>query len=373
MVKYKLAQLNDRSNDLTKQWYIEYHFQHPETKEWVRFRKYISNKLLTACARREKAIKLCRSINLWLKSGGTPYDAETSKEKTVKAALENILAIKKTNCRPRSYHTYKHVIKNFLQFLAESGMDNLRLDDMNTAIAQEFMDWTKTTLGIQNRTYNYYRMHMGGFFNEMVRRAQVDMNPFSIIKKLQVEETSIVAFKHDELSKVREKLRADDVHLYCCAGLIFYCALRPAEIMRLKIGDLFLDEGLIHISGGQSKNKKAGWVNIANKEFLAVLKTMNWESYPKDFFIFARHLKPGPKEAAPTRIAGYWRIWAQKNGITRNIYDLKHTAAGMAADNGVPMRDLQLHFRHSAIGITEKYLDRFRKLPGPGLIRYPSM
>ncbi len=100
---------------------------------------------------------------------------------------------------------------------------------------------------------------------------------------------------------------------------------------------------------------------------------MNWEAYPKEFFIFARHLMPGPKEAAPTRIAGYWRAWAKKNGITRNIYDLKHTAAGMAADNGVPMRDLQLHFRHSANGITEKYLDRFRKLPGPGLAHYPSM
>lgn len=281
--------------------------------------------------------------------------------------------MKKFNCRIRTHHTYKHVIGLFNEFLKEAKVPGLKLDEMNTGIAQDFLDWLKRSQKMQNKTHNYMRMHVSCFFNDLKRRNQIEDNPFQNTAKLQVEETSIVAFKTSELNLVRTKLKKDDKVLYSIAGLIFYCALRPAGIMRLKIEDLFLEEGLIHISGGQFKNKKAAWVNVCNEEFLADLISMNWEIYPKNFFIFTRHLRPGEKEVAPTRIAERWRKWADQNNLKRNIYDLKHTAAGMAADNGVPMRDLQLHFRHSALGITEKYMDRFRRMPGPGMVRYPSM
>lgn len=373
MANYKLAKLNDREHDLKKPWFVEYQFMHPETKEWTRFRTWISIRLKTSKARREKAEPIIKNLNKWLKAGGNPFSTENLRSKTVSDALNNILELKKFNCRVRTHHTYKHVIGLFNEFLVEHKMANLKLDEMNSAIAQDFLDWLKRVQKMQNRTHNYMRMHMSCFFNDLKRRNQIEDNPFQHTGKLQVEETSLVAFKADELNLVRTKLKEDDKILYCIAGLIFYCALRPAEIMRLKIGDLFLEEGLIHISGGQSKNKKVAWINVCSNDFLQDLKSMNWNAYPKDFFLFTRHLKPGEKEAAPTRIAERWREWANKNNISRNIYDLKHTAAGMAADNGVSMRDLQLHFRHSAIGITEKYLDRFRTLPGPGLIRYPSM
>lgn len=372
MNQYKRAKLNDRNNDLSKNWYVEYQYINPESKQWVRFRTWISSRLKTGTARREKAATVCKNLNTWLISGGNPFAKELIGSRSLKESLLYILSIKESNCRRRTYHTYKHVLMLFFKYLDKKKLSNITIDDINSSIAQEFMDWTKMEHGVQNRTHNYYLMDISTFFNELVNRNLIEANPFKGIKKLEAEETSIVAFKKSELEIVKTKLREDDKILYCIAGLVFYGALRPAEIMRLKVADMYIDEGLVHISGGQSKNKRNAWINIMNKDFIEDLKTLDLDLYPEDYFIFTRHLKPGIKEAAPTRIAERWRKWANQNNIKRNIYDLKHTAAGMANDNGVPLRDLQLHFRHSELGITEKYLNRFRRVPGPGLMRYPS-
>jgi integrase len=372
MNPYKRAKLNDRNNDLSKNWYVEYQYLHPETKQWVRYRTWISSRLKTGTARREKAAEICKNLNAWLISGGNPFARELAGCRLLKDSLLYILSIKESNCRRRTYHTYKHVIMLFFKFLDKKKLSGITIEDMSSSIAQEFMDWTKLEHGVQNRTHNYYLMDISTFFNELVSRNLIAANPFKGIKKLEAEETSIVAFKKSELELVKTKLKEDDKILYCIAGLIFYCALRPAEIMRLKVADLYLEQGVVHVNGGQAKNKKNAWVNIMNKDFIEDLKSLNLEVYPEEFFIFTRHLKPGIKEAAPTRIAERWRKWANENNIKRNIYDLKHTAAGLANDNGVPLRDLQLHFRHSELSITEKYLQRFRRVPGPGLLKYPS-
>lgn len=355
------------------QWYVEYQVKHPETREWQRFRKVISTKLHTGTARREAAAAIILRINNWLKDGGTPYSDEMVKLKTTMDALNFILEFKRVVCRKRTYYTYKNVITVFRKFLKQRGSDKITLDEMNSRIAQEFMDWSKIIHGISNRTHNYYLSHMNTFFNDLVRRHYMDRNPFSNIRKLETEETSIIAFTTSELNLLHTKLRQEDKLLWIVSGLIYYCALRPAELMRLRIGDLLLEEGRIRISGSQSKNKRGALVMIPNLEFLEDLCSMGYHLYPPDYFIFSKNLKPGEKETAPTRIAGRWRKWANDNKLARNIYDLKHTAAGMASDRGVNLRDLQLHYRHSALSITELYLNRCKRMPGPSLSRYPSM
>ncbi|HLO90389.1 MAG TPA: hypothetical protein VK172_04410, partial [Lentimicrobium sp.] len=141
MTNYKLAKLNDCNNDLKKHWYVEYQFLHPEKKEWIRFRLWISNKLKTAAARREKASELVKQTNLWLKNGGNPFSAENVRGKLVTEALDTVLEKKQSYCRPRTYHTYHHVIKLFKQFLVYRKKEKLILDEMNFPIAQDFLDW----------------------------------------------------------------------------------------------------------------------------------------------------------------------------------------------------------------------------------------
>lgn len=98
-----------------------------------------------------------------------------------------------------------------------------------------------------------------------------------------------------------------------------------------------------------------------------VIKKLHWEQHNVNYFAFTRNLRPGIKEAAPTRISEYWRAWANKHNITKCIYQLKHTGAGMALQSGIDVRDLQLQLRHHSLEMTQVYLEKFNKRPSENL------
>ena len=199
----------------------------------------------------------------------------------------------------------------------------------------------------------------------LVKREWIMTNPFDKIERLQVEEPEIVSFSIDDLANMQRNLPGYDYDLYVCACLIFYCFLRPQEIMRLKVRNFQLNSRSIIISGTISKNKKHEVVQIPNA-LMPVLKKLDL-NYPGDYFVFTRHLKRSEKEAAPTRMAGYWRKFADEFGIKKNIYSLKHTGAGMAIENGINLRDLQLQLRHASLEMTQVYLDKFKRQPSEKL------
>jgi len=206
----------------------------------------------------------------------------------------------------------------------------------------------------------------------MKKREWIMVNPFKKVKTLEVEETEIIAFTEEDLKKLRENLPGYNFDLFIIAGLIYYCFLRPAEIMRLQVYHFHIDEGYISVPANVSKNKRQNTIDIPDN-FIEDLKQLDLDHHPTHY-VFARHLKRGIKEAAPTRIAGYWREFANEFGIDKNIYALKHTGNGRAAENGISVRDLQLHNRHSNLDMTQRYLDRFSKKVSTKVVKnFPKM
>jgi integrase len=333
MENFKRCQLNDAGGSLSKRWFVYYFFRNPDTSKFVRFRQWIPSKILTATGRRDYAYTLKKQIDKKLAEGFNPYANVEKKYSSIIFAMDKILEVKKGYCRPRSYHTYKTMVKSFKQFLTENKLDKLPIGDFNYYHAQEFMDWSKTKLGIANITYNYRLMHMKTFFNMLVEREWIFFNPFLKVKKLPQADTEIKAFTSKELELLENNLPALDFDLYVICCLIFYCFLRPAEIMRLKFEYFYLSAKRITLPGTISKNKRSETVQIPNA-MMPVLQKVNW-NFPSNYLLFSRHLKPGMNEAAPTRIAGRWREFADVFGIPKNIYSLKHTGIGMALEAGI--------------------------------------
>jgi integrase len=374
MEKYRKAKLNDRDNDLLKQWYVEYMFEHPEKGVLVPFRKYISLKLKTGTARRMKADQLVRELNEWLAMGGDPFATESLGKTKTLTAVKRILALKKATSRPRTYTTYKDAVNKIENFLIERKLTDLAVEDVSVTVGQQFSDYLIEKLRLGNRSHNNMINNMRTMWTMMNKRFNVHINPWQAVDFLPETEPSIVMFTPAEMKKVRTQLRKDDFQLWLCAGLVFYCALRPQEIVRLKVFNIITEEEGLLLDGRITKNKKSTWVNIPSPELVKDFKSLKLESLDSEMYIFAKNLLPGTKEIAPTRIAERWRKWADANKIDKGIYDLKHNAAGMASDAGIPLRELQLHFRHHSLEQTEQYIKRFRREVNTGFNkRYPKM
>lgn len=371
MEVYKLAKLNDASGDLSKQWFVYYSYRHPETREFVRFKHVISTRLKTKVSRFQRASELIKNVNYRLKSGWNPYAEAEAKFTNLISAMQHCLEFKSASLRKRSIHTYTHLINCFITFLNKKNLHRITVEEFSSKNAREFLDYCKIEKKITNRTYNNYLSHMRTFFNFLIDREYLNFNPFTRIKNLQKEDSEITAFTRDEMATLRDKLPAENQELYVVCLLIFYCFIRPAEIMRLRIENFDLRQAIVNIPGHASKNKRQDVVIIPDM-LVEEIKKLHWERSNTNMFAFTRKLKPGIKEAAPTRIAGIWREWADKHDIHKCIYQLKHTGAGMALQSGIDVRDLQLQLRHHSLDMTQIYLEKFNKRPSENYrLNYP--
>jgi integrase len=365
MENFKTAKLFDAGGDITQRWFVYYYFKNPDTGKFQRFRAWIPQKIITASGRRNKAHELCTIINKRLRQGFNPFAHMEKKYSSITESMAYVLSIKENTCRKRTKNTYKSMVKIFSVWLKKKHFEKLPIESFNYYHAQEFMDYTKSVLKNSNRTYNNRITAMKTIFKLLVKREWILANPFGNIERLEKEDAEIISFTIDELMVMQKYLPAWNYDLYVCACLVFYCFIRPQEIVRLKVSHFNIKAHTITIPGLVSKNKKNEVVHIPNA-LIPILEKLDLK-YPGNFFVFAKNQQRGPKEYAPTRIAEAWREFADHFSIDKNIYSLKHTGVGMAIEAGINVRDLQLQLRHHSLEMTQVYLDKFKRRPSEKL------
>ena len=373
MNKFKTARLFDKRGDLSKRWYVGYYFKHPETGKFVLFQIWISSKLRTRMARVQRANHVIDHINNRLTLGYNPFQNENPRLTNIIEALNVILNKKTTYTRKRTSNTYKSHCKIFFKWLRLEELDKLNIAALSFNHVLTFSDYLKITKKVSNRTHNNYVTSLRILFNDLIERDNIEVNPFIKVKYLPEEKRNIWAYSVDELSALKEYCTTKDPQLWLVCKFIFYLAIRPAELVQLKINNIDLKNQRVIIPGNISKNRKNGVINIPN-HFYQELIIMEFEKYDPDLFLFSRNLEPGSIQIAPTRLSERFKVVKDKIGLKRRLYDLKHTAAGLAVQNGSNIRDLQLHLRHSDLKVTQKYLEAFQNKPSENFqSQYPIL
>lgn len=365
MENFKTALLFDANGDLSKRWFVYYFFRNPETGKYQRWRNWIPQTIKTKGSRYVRAKEIITRINTQLRTGFNPYSKHNRGLINIEQAIEFVLECKEQNVRKRTYHSYRSHAGFLTRFLKANKLHRIPIEDFNSTHAQDFLDWYKKKRSISNRTYNNVILSMEAIFSFLRKRNYILINPFGNIERLPIEEPDIIAFNEKDRKILREKLPEYNYDLYIISQLIFSCFLRPQELVRLKVRHFEIDKGMIIIPGYVSKNKK-NEVVVIPRSLVEKLKDFDL-NYPEEYFVFSKDLKRGQQENYPTRIAEAWREFANQHGISKNIYALKHTGNGLAVEQGINIRDIQLQNRHSDLSITQKYLDRFRRIPSDRL------
>ena len=355
---YKFAELYDQNGDLSKRWFVGYSFKHPETNKYKLIKIYISSKLLTKHARRVKANQLIENIDNRLRQGYNPYQNENIGYTSVINAVNKVIEYKKTYTRKRTISTYMSFVNAFFEWLILENMSNLAIECFNFQHVIKFADYLKIVRKVSNRTHNNYLEGLRTIFNELVKREYLLKNPFKNFTFLPLEERNIFAYTDVEVSLLKNYCLQYDEKMWLVCQFIFYCAIRPAELVLLKIKYFDIAGGKICIPSHISKNKKQSIINIP-EAFIEDLIKLNLTEINQEYFLFSKHLIPGDFYIAPTRLAERFRKIADEIGLSRRLYDLKHTGAGLAVKNGANIKDMMYHLRHSSIEITDLYLRAF--------------
>lgn len=369
MVQIKL---NDCRGDLSKSWFL-YFWLTTEDGKQVRYKRYISRRIKTASARRQKAHEMTLELRQRLADGWDPQSQSNPGDVKLSVALSHVLAFKKTSVRYRSWQAYKLAVKFLLLYLRSCKLDNIACEDFGHSLAMKYLDWCKIKRNLSNNTYNKYVGHLRTLFNDMVARDYIQKNPFTRIKKLTGEKPGIVALTRSELDMVTRYLPEYNYHLYLVAQLIFGCFLRPAEIVKIRARDVDLSKGIIVVPAGISKNKKQSAVVVPNN-CARVMQELRVDLLPGDYYLVGKSLMPGRTPTHVNRLHEAWKGFCQRYDLQHTLYNLKHTGCGMAVEQGINIRDIQLQLRHHSLDMTQQYLDRFCRLPSNQLVeRFPEL
>lgn len=371
---FKPVKANYRNGDLTKQWFVEYQFLHPETLKFERIREYISLKHKTKNKRFEVAQKKIKQLTAKLQSGWSPFEKDDPRQMTVWKAVDMIVEIKNsTTDRKRTITTNKNIRSLFFEFLKKNNFTQISLQNFNYQHAVAFMDYCLLNKKYSNRTYNNKLEQIRNIFNLLFERDYIDVNHFKKFKKLKTAEPALAAYSLNDLNLIKDHLPSYNFSLFVIAKLVFHNYIRLTEMTRLQVKDIDFEKQQIIITPDKGKNRQLKYLPIY-QDVNDLLKQQGIENLPENHYVFSSGLKPGITQISTTRIHEKWKLFCETYKIkNRGIYKLKHTGNGMSLDNGAAFYDIFLMNRHSDINMTKRYIERYRQVvPNEHLVKFAT-
>ena len=360
--RFKKAKLHDRNGELSKRWFVDFYYFNDEKQAFKREFVYIPMSINSKTERRRKGEEIVRSLNARLESGWTPLLKESLGIITLNDGLNHYLNIIKRTLRERTYNTYLSATNRLRDYLSSIKRENLGIEEFNYHHADRFVDFILND-NISNRTHNNLIKICRTIFNRFIEKDIITVNPFKKIKLLVQDKPPLDAYRNEETEIITKYLKNFNRELFIISLLVYYCFIRPQEIIRLKVENFDIDKKLIFISSNQSKTHKNSAVAMPD-QLVTELIELGIKKMRKGDILFSSGLKPGTTQIKTQRIYEKWREFTKPYGIEKGIYKLKHTGAGRAIEAGMNVRDLQLQLRHASLDETQIYVERFKNVPG---------
>ncbi|GIZ16657.1 hypothetical protein RCZ15_25940 [Capnocytophaga catalasegens] len=290
IVGFKPAELR-----INTDWLIVFYAQNPHTGKLERFRNRVP-KIINKKERQKFAQKMVETLNEKLYSGWSPFleNSDKNELKTISYCLDfflkNLNKEEKDGVkRSATVNNWKYFIDAFKKYLSENQKNTTFISQIDIRICSHFMDAIYLQKNSSVRTYNARLKQLKALFNFFISKGFLSDNPAKNIKLKTTNEKKRVILNQKEKQQLQQ-LKTDDFHFYIFCMTTYYCFIRPAELKKLKVGDVDLQNGFITISSEISKNRKTENVTIPNI-FLEDLKNI-LEMRIKTIFFLVKNLPP---------------------------------------------------------------------------------
>jgi len=359
--------------DLSRPWFVFYHFQDPATGKMKRFKVYEGiNRYKNLSDRLSFAKELQKAIkDLLLIHGFNPFSKDNKMEEElslVPFAVETYLKYQANRITESSYSILRSRLTTFVKYL-ETKYPDIAINKVSTKIILEFLDYLVSSGKVKaGKTVNLYRGFLSGFFNYLLSLEDPDLikiNPVLRIERRKTIKQGNRPYTDKEFDSILAYTNDNNIQLNRMIRFIYYSCLRPGKEARL----CQIKHIEIHPKGNRilipALNSKTGRILGENQyipldTFLYEMldKEMNIFSYPPDYYIFSTDGTPGPH---PVNI-NYWSKPFQKMrqdlGLSpeNTLYSAKHTRCCHLFLDGEPFERIRQLTRHSNNAILQDYL-----------------
>ena len=162
--------------------------------------------------------------------------------------------------------------------------------------------------------------------------------------------------EEDKLKSIYGYMHDNNPYMLLASYILYYCFIRPAEMVRLKLKNINLSKQTIFVEDTISKNRKDGVITLPTKVINLMLDLKIFDS-PNDYYLFSDNMRPGKVERSEKMFRDWWSRHIRKDlklPVKYKFYSLKDTGiTNMLRHYDVlSVRD---QARHSSILMTDIY------------------
>lgn len=345
--------------------YIEFYAFDPSIGR-LRRKRIKTNRIKGVVKCRQYVRDLIKRITEQLNRGWNPWIAKDTSELHVFSEVLDRFdthickMLESGYYRKETYNGYKSYLK-ILREYAKKIRPLYYVYQFDRTYCVEFLDYVfiKRDNGAQTR--NNYLHFLRLFSGFMVDKGYVKSRPTDgispISKRLYKKERTVIPV--EKVAKITDYCYEHDKHFLLACYLLYYCFIRPVEMVRLKIEYFNLKAGTITIPASCSKNKKKQTVTVPKKVLQYAIE-LGIFSEPTEYYIFSDGLRPGRNEINPKIFRDHWGKLRKTLGLRKEwkFYSLKDTGiTQMLKSKVVKTIEVRDQARHSSLAITDLYTD----------------
>ena len=343
-------------------YHIEYYILDPITGKMIRKRFRLNDlrkQCSTAAEFKQKANQVLQELTNRLVSGWSPQGEVQSTRyySSLFQALDRFYEVKNLELRPDSMRTYKGIIKIFKKWL---GNDCMCIDFGRTQ-ALEFMDYCYTERKVCATTWNTYlklcRVIWGWLFDNLY----IKDNPYSHIKKKRTDEKIRVVIPASDRKRIAEYFEARNEGFLLVCSFVFYSLIRPAELTRLRVCDIDMENGCVRLPQAATKCHKARFSAI-DPAIYSKLSAFIAEKDGNDF-LFSRRFRPGSTAVRKKQYILAWEKMRDELGMPDEyqLYSLRDSGIRAKLENGMDPTVVMHAAGHHNLAETTKYAIKVNK------------
>jgi len=248
------------------------------------------------------------------------------------------------NYSPQTRKAYLFYIKEYIAFSENKGSSESQLIVEDFLLSKHERRQSPQTINLALNALKFlYREVLG-------ERKKINLRFSKRNKKLPI------VLSREEVRKVIEAVENHKYRLMI--ALAYACGLRVSEVVRLKAGDLDLDELMLHIKGAKGKKDR---ISILPHKLLNDLRNLIAGKSSNDLLFPSNR----GRELSTTSVQKMFRKALAKTGIKKEatFHSLRHSFATHLLENGTDVRYVQALLGHSNIRTTQIYT----QVTNPGL------